>query len=208
MDVESKIIEIENYMMRTEKQLQLDLYNDLCQLNSRRIAIEKKYDSLKQEAIEQCQNEKEKIQKLCEQAKTLIEGIRRKLFKKQHRSVISKRDESALDPEYLLADLEHEIDKFEATSLPYGIRQLLDSVSLLFNSNYGQAEVDKIVKLYQSMIQVQENGELDKKLNNKLSQLEEAQLREIYSIDRTMASIIEERVEGYIFALNKMVFTT
>lgn len=208
MDVETKIKEIESYMMRTETQLQVDLHNDLCELNSRRIAIEEKYDSLNQEAIEQCQNEKEKIQKLCEQAKTLIEGIRRKLFKKQHRSVISKEDDSIEEPENVLANLEREIDRFEKTTLPYGVRQLFDSISLLFNSNYGQAEVDKIVKLYQSMIRVQENGELDKKLNNKLSQLEEAQLREIYSIDRTMASIIEERVDGYIFALNKMVFTT
>ena len=205
MDVETRIAEIENYMMHTEKQLQVDLHNDLCQLNSRRIAIEEKYDSLKQEAIEQCQNEKEKIQKLCEQAKTLIDGVRRKLFKKQHRSV--KQDDSIEEPENVLANLEREINKFEATSLPYGVRQLFDSISLLFNSNYGQAEVDKIVKLYQSMLQIQENGELDKKLNDKLSKLEQAQLREIYSIDRTMDSIIEEGVDGYIFALNKMIFT-
>ena len=208
MDVETKIIEIESYMMRTETQLQVDLHNDLCELNSRRIAIEEKYDLLKQETIEQFRDEKEKVQRLCEQAKTLVEGIRRKLFKKQHRSVTSAQDASIQEPEYVLADLQREIDKFETSSLPYGIRQLFDSVSLFFNSNYGQTEVDKIIRLYQSMVQIQENGELDKKLNDELSKLEQAQLREIYSIDRTMASIIEERVDGYIFALNKMIFTT
>lgn len=208
MDVEAKIIEVESYMMRTETQLKLDLHNDLCELNSRRSAIEEKYDSLKQEAIEQCRNEKEKIQKLCKQAKTLVEGIRRKLFKKQHRSVTSAQDENIQEPEYVLADLEREIDKFEATRLPYGVKQFFDSVSLLFNSNYGQAEVDKITRLYQFMMRIQENGELDKKLNDEISKLEQSQLREIYSIDRTMASIIEERVDGYIFALNKMIFTT
>ena len=208
MDVETKIAEIENYMMQTEKHLHSDLCNDLRQLNSRRIAIEEKYDSLKQDAIEQCQNEKENIKRLCEQAKTLVEGIRRKLFKKQHRSVTSAQVAIAQEPEYVLADLQREINKFETSSLPYGIRQLFDSISLLFDSNYGQAEVDKIIRLYQSMVQIQENGELDKKLNDELSKLEQAQLREIYSIDRTMASIIEERVDGYIFALTQMVFTT
>ena len=129
------------------------------------------------------------------------------MFKKQHRYAVSYKDDSMQDPKNVLADLEREIDKFEATKLPYGIRQFFDSVSLLFNSNFGQAEVDKIVQLYQSMLKIQENGELDKKLNDKLSKLEQAQLREIYSIDRTMDFIIEERVDGYIFALNKMIFT-
>lgn len=208
MNIDNKINEIETYMLRTESQLQIEIRQDLRELNSKRNAIEAKYESLKQEATKRCQCEKEQIQLFCARAKTLVEGVRRKLFKKQQRAVTITKNDIIQDPQDVLADLEREVGKFDTTSLPYGLRQLLDSVALLFNSNYGQAEVDRIVELYHSVLRIQENGELDQKLNAELSKLEQSQMREIYSIDRAMTSIVEEQVESYIYKLNQMIFTT
>lgn len=208
MDINIKLATIENYMKDTETQLQMDLQSDLSELRFRREAIEEKYEVLKQEATERCQREKGRIQSLCEQAKISIDGIRRRLYRKQRRLVQVNQDEEIQEPEEVLKNLENEIGKFEKTSLPYGIRQFFDNISLLFNSNYGQAEVDKINQLYQSMVRIQENDELGKKLNEERSQLEQAKLREIYAIDRTMSAIVDERVDDYIFALRKMIFAT
>ncbi len=208
MNIDNKINEIETYMLRTESQLQIGIRQDLRELNSKRNAIEAKYESLKQEVTERCQCEKEQIQQFCAKAKTLVEGVRRKLFKKKQRAITINESDIIQDPETILADLEREVGKFDTTSLPYGLRQLLDSVALLFNSNYGQAEVDRIVERYHSVLRIQENGELDKKLNSELSKLEQSQMREIYSIDRAMTSIVEEQVESYIYKLNQMIFST
>ena len=109
-------------------------------------------------------------------------------------------------PEKMLIELQSAIGKFEKTNLPYGLRQFFDSVSLLFNSNYGQAEVDRITQLYQSLVLLQESGELEKRLDDELTSYEEAKLKEIYSIDRTMNSIVDERVDDYIYSLQQMIF--
>ena len=208
MNIDNKINEIETYMLRTESQLQIGISQDLRELNSKRNAIEAKYESLKQEATERCQCEKEQIQQFCVKAQTLVEGVRRKLFKMKQRAITINESNIIQDPETVLAELEREVGKFDTTSLPYGLRQLIDSVALLFNSNYGQAEVDRIVELYHSMLRIQENGELDKKLNSELSKLEQSQMREIYSIDRAMTAIVAEQVELYIYKLNQMIFYT
>lgn len=208
MNIDNKINEIETYMLRTESQLQIGIRQDLRELNSKRNAIEAKYESLKQEATERYQCEKEQIQQFCVKAKTLVEGVRRKLFKKKQRAITINESDIIQDPETVLAELEREVGKFDTTSLPYGLRQLIDSVALLFNSNYGQAEVDRIVELHHSVLRIQENGELDQKLNAELSKLEQSQMREIYSIDRAMTSIVEEQVESYIYKLNQRIFST
>ncbi len=200
-----KVTRIENYILDTEIKLREDLAEDLSVLYHRRSLIEEKYSAKKNDAEEKYRNQRESIKSICEQAKELIDGIHRKLYKKQKRLVDVEQDDSET-PEKLLTELQGAIGKFEKTNLPYGLRQFFDSVSLLFNSNYGRAEVDRITQLYQSLVLLQESGKLEKRLDEELTSYEEAKLKEIYSIDRTMNSIVDERVDDYIYSLQQMIF--
>lgn len=200
-----KVTRIENYILDTEIRLRMDLAKDLSELYHRRSLIEKKYSARKIDAEKRFRSQRESIKSICEQAKELIDGIHRKLYKKQKRLVDVEQDDSE-PPEKLLTELQGAIGKFEKTNLPYGLRQFFDSVSLLFNSNYGQAEVDRITQLYQSLVLLQESGELEKRLDDELTSYEEAKLKKIYSIDRTMNSIVDERVDDYIYSLQQMIF--
>lgn len=201
----ARVTLIENFIHDTEIKLREDLAEDLSELYHRRSLIEEKYSTKKIDAEERCRNQRESIKSICEQAKELIDGIHRKLYKKQKRLVDVEQDDSET-PEKLLTELQGAIGKFEKTNLPYGLRQFFDSVSLLFNSNYGQAEVDRITQLYQSLVLLQESGGLEKRLDDELMSYEEAKLKEIYSIDRTMNSIVDERVDDYIYSLQQMIF--
>ena len=196
---------IENFIHDTEIKLRKDLAEDLSELYHRRSLIEEKYYTKKIYAEERFRSQRESINLICEQAKMLIDGIHRKLYKKQKRAVAVEQDDLET-PEKMLTELQGAIGKFEKTNLPYGLRQFFDSVSLLFNSNYGQAEVDRITQLYQSLVLLQESGELEKRLDDELTSYEEAKLKAIYSIDRTMNSIVDERVDDYIYLLQQMIF--
>ena len=66
--------------------------------------------------------------------------------------------------------------------------------------------MDRITQLYQSLVLLQESGKLEKRLDEELTSYEEAKLKEIYSIDRTMNSIVDERVDDYIYSLQQMIF--
>ena len=66
--------------------------------------------------------------------------------------------------------------------------------------------MDRITQLYQSLVLLQESGELEKRLDDELTSYEEAKLKAIYSIDRTMNSIVDERVDDYIYLLQQMIF--
>lgn len=196
---------IENYIHDNEIKLRKDLAEDLSELYHRRSLIEEKYSLKKIDAEKRFRSQRERIKSICEQSKILIDGIHRKLYKKQKRLVAVEQNDSET-PEKMLIELQSAIGKFEKTNLPYGLRQFFDSVSLLFNSNYGQAEVDRITQLYQSLVLLQESGELEKRLDDELTSYEEAKLKEIYSIDRTMNSIVDERVDDYIYSLQQMIF--
>lgn len=206
MNVENKITKIKNYLEYDESKFQADLQKDLSELDLRKKAIEEKYNLMIELKCSENNDEKERLNVLCERAKTLVDGIHRKLFRKKHRSVVLEDEDIMQEPENILSDLECEIGKFEASSLPYGIRQFFDSVSLLFKSNYGQAEVDKIMKLYQAMMKIQEKSELDKKLNDELSRLDKAQFQEICSVDRIKFDMIDEKVDRYTYGLMTLIF--
>lgn len=197
---------IENYIHDNEIKLRKDLVEDLSELYHRRSLIEEKYSLKKIDAEKRFRSQRESIKSICERAKMLIDGIHRKLYKKQKRAVAVEQDDLET-PEKMLVELQEAIGKFEKTNLPYGLRQFCDNVSLLFNSSYGQAEVDRITHLYQSLVLLQESGELEERLDDELVGYEEAKLREIYSIDRTMNSIVDDRVDDYIFSLQQMIFT-
>lgn len=197
---------IENFIHDTEIKLRKDLAEDLSELYHRRSLIEEKYYTKKIYAEERFRSQRESINLICEQAKMLIDGIHRKLYKKQKRAVAVEQDDLET-PEKMLTELQGAISNFEKTNLPYGLRQFFDSVSLLFNSNYGQAEVDRITHLYQSLVSLQESGELEERLDDELADYEEAKLREIYSIDRIMNSIVNDQVDDYIYSLQQMIFT-
>ena len=200
-----KVTRIANYIHNTEIKLRKDLAEDLSELYHRRSLIEEKYSTKKIDAEKRFRSQRESIKSICEQARMLIDGIHRKLYKKQKRAVAVEQDDSKT-PEKMLAELQEAIDKFEKTNLPYGLRQFFDNVSLLFNSSYGQAEVDRITHIYQSLVSLQESGELEERLDDELAGYEEAKLREIYSIDRTMNSIVNDRVDDYIYSLQQMIF--
>ena len=206
INVDEKISQIASYMRANTEGLRRDVYCSLGELNIKRQSIEEQYDALKAKAIEDSNKEKENLQNLHRQATNLVEGIRRKLFKKQQDNVTSFYDDSSDDPKYVLSNLEREIKKFEKSSLPYGLRQFLDSVSLMFNSNYGQAEVEKIVSLYNSIEHILESNELDRKLGTDLSSLERQKMQEIYSIDNKKNQIVNEAVRWYIYDLKKLIF--
>lgn len=205
MVVNKQVTLIESYIHDNETKLRMDLAEDLSKLYQKRSLIEEKYSVKKIDAEERYRSQQESIKSICEQAKMLINGIRRKLYKRQKRLVAVEQDDS-VTPEKKLIELQEAIGKFEKTNLPFGLRQFFDSISLLFNSNYGQAEVDRITQLYQSLVLLQESGELEKRLDDELTSYEEAKLKEIYSIDRTMNSIVDERVDDYIYSLQQMIF--
>lgn len=200
-----KVTEIENYILDKEIKLREDLAEVLSECYHIRSLIEEKYSAEKNDAEEKYRNQRESIKSICEQAKELIDGIHRKLYKKQKRLVDVEQDDSET-PEELLTELQGAIGKFEKTNLPYGLRQFFDSVSLLFNPNYGQAEVDRITRLYQSLVLLQENGELEKRLDDELAGYETAKSSEISSIDIMMKSIVDEQVDDYIYSLQQKIF--
>ena len=114
-----KVTRIENYILDTEIKLREDLAEDLSVLYHRRSLIEEKYSAKKNDAEEKYRNQRESIKSICEQAKELIDGIHRKLYKKQKRLVDVEQDDSET-PEKLLTELQGAIGKFEKTNLPYG----------------------------------------------------------------------------------------
>ncbi len=207
MDINNKVAKIEKYMDDSEFELKTNFNSYLDNLVVQKYNIEKKYDLLKDETIRKCQFEKNKILELCNQAKELVQGIRRKLFKKGKNNKTNIQADEIKNPEYILENLETEINKFESSSLPYGIRQFFDNILLFFNSNYGQDEINKINALYQSLIHIQESGELDEKLNNKLYEIEQDRKKEISSIDRKLSVVASKLVDDYIYDLKIMMLT-
>lgn len=207
MNVEDKIIEIQNFMASQEKQLKSDISNDLEKLNLEREKIQNKYKSFESEAIKDYQHKNEEIQNAILQAQTLIDGIHRKLFKKQRDKVVIKENKNIENLNQILTKLKKQITKFEKTFLPSNLRDFLDSTMLLFHSKFGQTRIKKILNLYNAILQMQNSGELERTLNEKINHLKQSQLKELNAIDDMAESIIEKKTEEYFFNLKNKVFT-
>ena len=78
---------------------------------------------------------------------------------------------------------------------------------MFFNARYGQAEVDKITRIYQTLVQIEESQALDQRLKEEISRLENEQMKKIYSINRAIDYYAEQQVDEYFYRLNELIFS-
>jgi hypothetical protein len=205
MDILKRFDDVENFIKVSERNLVEDAGGDFDMLDDEKEKIYSKYRHLELEVTARYERDKAAIDALCDQASTLVDGIRRRLFTRQRRQLRTAVTEN--DPEQALARLRTEIGSFETTILPLGLRQLVDSITLLFNSNYGQTEVDRIVGLYNSVLQVKDSDALEKSRDAEILRLKEECAKRIRSLENATVSSLDGKVDVYISELEKKIFT-
>lgn len=192
---------IEDYMLAQEQKLLDIVLSQTDRFLERQREIIEEYNTLNERAVAKYNDEMAVIEAFCEKADVLMNGIQRKIFKKHKNSVSRYRSGVADDPEEVLRELKHEIDGFESSSLPFNLRQFLDSVILVFNSDYERSSVEKITSLYDSIRRMKENRDFERKLDNDLAALEGEKNRRLASLEQEKNSFVKQAVDQYISEL-------
>ena len=197
--------DIADYMIAEEQKLLNLVLAELDRFSEKQREIVSQYNALKAKAIVEHNDEMAIIDAFCEKADGLMNGIQRKLFKKHQTSISRYGNDVVDDPETVLRELKRTIDGFESSSLPFNLRQMLDSLILVFNSNYERSSVEKITSLYNSISQMKENKDFEKKLNNDLERLEQEKNRQLILLEQEKNGFVSKAVDKYISELRQTI---
>lgn len=193
-------------MEEGELNLQRELSEKIKSLQNERDKIDKTYDDNIKKAEREAQQNRQKIQELCWKAEELINSIKRKLYYKQQENFVTSGIPSHHSPEIIFRDLEADVEKFNETRLPMPLRQLCDSVSVAFNEDYGQEDVNRIVKHYSELQSFLNSNAVEDELNQKRKRLEQDKLQKIAVIDDKIDKLISQSVERYTTELTRYIF--
>lgn len=204
MNVENRIKSIKNYMLACEETISSDLSDKMSKYNDTERKIRDLFEGYKNDCREECDKKIHNRQELYKEAEQLIKGIRRNLYKKKRRQVKDYDKEPSDD---IVKALEEEIQKFEKTILPYELKQLVDSIASFFDSDYGQAEVDKITSLYQSALLFAEEDDIRKEAEKDIQGCDNELSDHIEKMVNTPRNrSIDQEVDPYIQKLKEEIF--
>ena len=206
INIDSKLANIQKYMEEGELNLKRELLEKIKTLQNERDKIDKTCDDNIKKAEREAQQNRQKIQELCWKAEELINSIERRLYYKQQGNFVMSGIPPHNTPETIFRDLEAEVKYFNETRLPMPLRQLCDSVSVVFNEDYKQKDVNRIVKHYAELQSFLRSNTIEEEFNQKRERLEQERLQKVAVIDDKIDKMISQSVERYTIELTRYIF--
>lgn len=201
MTADERLDEMKLVIDEMERELCNEINAEIFSYELKKQAIRDRYADLVRREEADNLTKRAHVDGLCKKAEALVNGIDRKIFKKQQKSITAAPDSSASDPDAVLGELLREVNSLEETVLPSGLRRLVDSVYFSINSKYKRASVDKILRLYETMQTLRSCNDLDAELSAKKAALSASEASELSVIDREISEMKEQRINSYVTAL-------
>ena len=201
MNANERLDEMKRCIATMESALCNEINADIFAFELEKQTVRDKYKVLVQKEEADNLAKKTRLDGLCKKAEALVNGIDRKIFVKQQKNVNPVPDATASDPDAVLDELKTELDTLEDTVLPAGLRRLADSIYYNLNSKYKQSNVDRILRLYETMQKLNSCNGLDAELIAAKNALATAEAGELSIIDKKIAEMKERRINEYVSSL-------